>query len=199
MSLRTFSGEAFKDFHTTASVVPSSRFLTRAMLAPLPLARARRVVEFGPGTGVITEALLEALPAQATLFSFEVNPRFCAYLRRTFPDPRLKVVAVSAERACQELGARGVGQVDAVVSSLGLTLMSARRCHAILQGMRACLAPGAVLTQYQYVHGLLAPWLPVNGSREHLPVAQLLRAYFPSVTSEVIWRNLPPAFVYTCR
>src|SRR3989344_5651887 len=59
------------------------------MLAPLPLARARTVVEFGPGTGAITRALLDALPRQATLYSFEISPRFRDYLRQKLADPRL--------------------------------------------------------------------------------------------------------------
>jgi len=90
--LKTFSAEALANFQATSAVAPSSRYLIRAMLAPLPLARARTVVEFGPGTGAITRALLDALPRQATLYSFEISPRFRDYLRQKLADPRLVVI-----------------------------------------------------------------------------------------------------------
>ena len=199
MSLKTFTGEAVNNFQTTSALVPSSRFLTRALLAPLPLAQARCVVEFGPGTGTITRALLDALPAQATLLSFEINPRFCSYIRRNFSDPRLLVVPASAEQVAQELTARGIRQVDAAVSSLGLTLMSAERRLAILRGLVAFLSPASVFTQFQYLHGLLAYFQLCDGSIQRFTAARLLRGYFARVSSRVIWRNLPPALVFTCQ
>ncbi len=43
------------------------------------------VAEFGPGTGVMTQALIDAglPPDQVTLF--EVNPTFASHLRTHFP------------------------------------------------------------------------------------------------------------------
>jgi phospholipid N-methyltransferase len=140
MSLRTFTPEALRDLQKTASIVPSSRYLVRAMLAPLPLSTARCVVEFGPGTGAMTRALLDALPRQAALLCFEVNPRFCQYLRENLPDSRLKLVQGSAERLPQELAARGLGPAEAAVSSLGLTLMPGREREAVLGGLAGSAA-----------------------------------------------------------
>jgi hypothetical protein len=50
--LATFEMEAVADFRTVDAVAPSSRFLTQAMLRPLPLRRALVVVELGSGTGM---------------------------------------------------------------------------------------------------------------------------------------------------
>lgn len=197
--LKTFTAEAFNNFHTTSAVVPSSRYLTRAMLAPLPLGRARTVVEFGGGTGAITRALLDALPAQATLLSFEINPRFRAYLQAAIPDPRLEVIPAGAERVREELGARGIREVDAAVSSLGLTFMPAKQRHAILRGLLGFMSPAGVLTQFQYLHGLLPHIHPADRQLQCFIAARWLRSYFPQVTSEVIWRNFPPAIVFACR
>src|SRR5574342_200480 len=119
MSLRTFTSEALGDFRTTSAIVPSSRYLAQAMLEPLPLARAKVVVELGPGTGVLTQGLLSLMPADSTLVAFEINPRFQAYLRQRFPDRRLVVVNSSAESLEAELQRLGVARVDAAASSLG--------------------------------------------------------------------------------
>ena len=58
MSRAIIAMEALSDFRTEASVAPSSRYLVRAMLRPLPLEKARVVVELGCGTGAMTRALL---------------------------------------------------------------------------------------------------------------------------------------------
>lgn len=197
--LKTFSGEALNNFQAISAVVPSSRYLTRAMLAPLPLARARVAVEFGPGTGAMTRALLAALPLKATLFCFEINPRFRDYLETTLADPRLVVVPTGAERAGEELAARSIRRVDAAVSSLGLTLMAGKQRQAVLRGLVGFLGRGGVFTQYQYLHGLLACLQRSDGRLERFTAARFLRRYFAHVTSEVVLRNLPPAVVFTCR
>ena len=197
--LKTFSEEAVNNLQSTSALVPSSRYLARAMLGPLPLEAARTVVEFGPGTGVITRALLDLLPAEATLIAFEINPRFCAYLEETFADPRLVVVPAGAERVKEELAARRVRQVEAAVSSLGLTLMSPQQREAILGGLVEFLAPEAVFTQYQYLHGLLAFLQLTDGRLERFTAQGFLRGYFSRISRELVWRNLPPAFVFSCR
>lgn len=199
MSLKTFANEALKDFPTTASLVPSSRFLTEAMLSPLPLRQAHCVVEFGPGTGTMTRALLEALPPDALLLSFEINPRFCDYVKRNISDPRLTLLPVSAERVGEELAARGIRHVAAAISSLGLTFMRPQQRHAVLRGLLPFLGSTSVFTQYQYIYASLVPSLPRDGRFRRFAAFAFLRDYFPRVSRDVVWRNFPPAFVYTCR
>lgn len=198
MSVRTFTPEALRDIQKTASLVPSSRYLVRAMLAPLPLAAADCVVEFGPGTGAMTRALLEALPPTGRLLCFEVNPRFCAYIHETFSDPRLELVEGSATRLRTELAARGLTTVDAAVSSLGLTVMAEKEREAVVQGLVESLGPTGMFTQFQYLHSLLPHLQWGNGQMQQFRAAQFLQRYFSQVTTEVVWRNLPPALVVVC-
>ena len=61
MSLTTFAGQALADIQSTAAIAPSSRFLAEAMVKPLSRGGSKQVVEFGPGTGVMTRTLLENL------------------------------------------------------------------------------------------------------------------------------------------
>ena len=195
MSLKMFAEEALADFSTTAAISPSSPQLAAAMLEPLPLAGARVVVELGAGTGVMTRALLEALPAQATLLVFEINRRFYNYLKAHFSDPRLVLIHASAEHLDLELRQRGHHEVDAVVSSLGLGLMSERERQAIFDRLLPFVHDRTVFTQYQYIHALQCK----NGRLSRLDLRPLLGRYFASVESRLIWRNLPPAFVFSCR
>ncbi len=195
MDLTTFAMEAVADFRTVGAVAPSSRYLTQAMLGPLPLERARVVVEVGPGTGAMTQALLNLIPLDATLLAFEINRRFLSYLKSNVSDSRLVVINASAEMLQKEVHRRGYECVDAVVSSLALGLMPDRQRRAFLSGLGSLLSEAGVFTQYQYFHRLQLK----NGQFRRFHLAHLLHRYFSSVHQRIIWRNLPPAFVFACR
>ena len=194
-SFRTFAAEALADYKTTAAVAPSSRYLAQAMLEPLSLCDGCTVVELGPGTGVITRALLDLLPQNATLLAFEINRRFYRYLRKCIPDPRLVILKKSAERVGHELKRRGHARVNAVVSSLGLGLMSDRQRRTLLGSLLPFMDEDSVFTQYQYFHGMEIK----DGKLHRFSVGSLLRQYFDSVERRMVWLNLPPAFVFACR
>jgi len=187
--------EALANFQTVGAVAPSSRYLARAMLRPLPLGNTRVVVELGSGTGVMTQALLNLIPPDATLFAFEINPRFVEYLKASVSDSRLVLINASGETVGTELRRRGYKRADAVVSSLALGLMSDRQRHTVLNAVGSLLDQRGVFTQYQYFHGLQLR----NRKLRKFDVARLLHRYFSLVQRKIIWRNLPPAFVFACR
>ena len=169
------------------------------MLRPIRLDQAHTVVEFGPGTGPMTRDLLAAMPEDSRLFAFEISPRFAEYLREFIDDPRLILVEDSAENLGRHLRSHGVDKVDAVVSSLGLTIMPEPVRAKIFEALMGYIHDDTVVTQFQYLHGLVF--------RSRLEIEQLrrfnsehfLRRHFQSVTSDLVWRNLPPAVVYTCK
>ncbi|HKF52114.1 MAG TPA: methyltransferase domain-containing protein [Candidatus Acidoferrales bacterium] len=194
MSLKVFASQVLKGFHTVAAVAPSSVHLAAAMVKPLHLSEASVAVELGAGTGVMTRALLKELPRAATLFVFEINPEFITYLRAHFDDPRLVLINENVENIEAELRKRGVDHVDVVLSSLGLAFMTEAQRRKIFEGLRPFLRPNTVLTQFQYVSSVQFE----NGRLRKLTLRPLLHRYFESVSSKIVWRNVPPAYVYTC-
>jgi len=201
VSKAAFAQEALADFHTTASLTPSSRYLARAMVKALDLAKAKVVVEFGPGTGVMTRELLAAAPEDAQILAFEINTRFVDYLRTEINDPRLVVIAAGAETAAAELQRRGYARVDAVLSSLGFGLMPESLSQEILRDLMPFLDKHCAFTQFQYLQGLR--WRQNNGNGrgkvEFFDLRAFLGEYFPTVRTSIVWRNLPPAKVFSCR
>jgi phosphatidylethanolamine/phosphatidyl-N-methylethanolamine N-methyltransferase len=195
ISPTTFVAEALADFGTVGAIAPSSRYLTRAMLEPLSLRTAEVAVELGPGTGVMTRALLRALPRHATLLAFEINDRFTRHLKATVSDPRLVVINAPAEALRQELNRRGFTRVDAVLSSLALGFMPGEKRTELLNEISSSLSDDGVFTQYQYLHGLQFTGKQLS----KFDLARLLGRYFRSVQRRIIWPNLPPAFVFACR
>lgn len=189
-----FAGQFLADFRTTGSVIPSSPQLAREMVRPVFAAPPRVVVEFGPGTGPITGRILEELPEDGRLYSFEINPRFVDYLHRHYPDSRLHVMDMGAERLPEVLQAEGQPAADAVVSSLPLSFFPPDLRDAVLHGAASSLKPGGVFTQFQYASGL-----DCSGRfPKPYELRPLLLRYFTRVERRLVWRNFPPAWVYHC-
>lgn len=195
MSLVTFTRNAVSDFKSTAALAPSSRHLAHAMVEPLRRQGPRVVVEFGPGTGVMTRPLLRMMPPDGVLLAFEISPRFVDYLRTNIRDKRLHIIAARAETAAAELERRGIATVNGVVSSLGIGFLDEEAAAAIFQPLLPIFSKDGTLTQFQYVHRVR-----LYGRRfEYFDAGDLLGRYFESVESKHVWRNLPPANVITCK
>ena len=70
---------------STGAVTPSGKILARTMARYVDPNSIGPVVELGPGTGPVTEALVEAGVDPARLVLVESNPAFCRILRARYP------------------------------------------------------------------------------------------------------------------
>lgn len=163
-----------------ASIVPSSVFLEQRVVEAAGLANARCVVELGPGTGGTTRALLRASAPQARLLAIEVNPRFCARLRRRIDDARLMAQEGSAEALAEHLADRGLPAPDVIVSGIPFSTLPADAARRIAAAIHATLAPGGRFVAYQL--------------RAH--VAAYATPYLGAATVAWEWRNVPPMRVF---
>jgi phosphatidylethanolamine/phosphatidyl-N-methylethanolamine N-methyltransferase len=163
-----------------SAIAPSSRALARAMANGLGPASGR-VVEFGPGTGSLTRAILAAGVAPHDLTLFELDPAFADHLRQAFPGTTLHLCG--ADTAADHISP-GVG---AVVSGLPLLSMPEPVCHAIVSAAFAILAPGAPYIQFTY------------GPKPPIPANTIEALGLTVEQGPKIWTNLPPARVYRFR
>ncbi len=172
------------------AVAPSSARLAEKMVEWIEWERAEAVVEFGPGTGAFTGHILSRLKPGARFFAVEINPIFVSALRDRYPG-----VTVHEENVCRvgELCRHeGIEQVDAVICGLPWAAFCHQDQVACLESLKAVLSPNGQFATFAYLQGLLLP----AGQR----FRARLREYFSRVeSSNVAWRNLPPAFVYRCR
>ncbi|HQY44759.1 MAG TPA: rRNA adenine N-6-methyltransferase family protein, partial [Paracoccaceae bacterium] len=100
-----------------SALAPSSRFLARAMTAGLG-PESGPVVEFGPGTGSLTRAILDRGVRPEHLTLFELDPEFVRLLRARFKGVR--VLLAPADRAADHVAP---GTAGAVISGLPLLSM----------------------------------------------------------------------------
>jgi phosphatidylethanolamine/phosphatidyl-N-methylethanolamine N-methyltransferase len=189
----------WRDWDQTASFVPSSRFLVDALVQGADLGRARNVVELGTGTGTVTAKLLEAMRPDAKLYGVEIDGPLLQATARRLPDPRLVAIHGSAVDLADHLARAGaVGEVDAIVSCLGMSLLPPDLRDAITESAARVLAPGGVFVQYGYLHAHVIVYSTSRGfSRFHL--GRHLGRYFNQQTRRIVVPNIPPAEVLVCR
>jgi phosphatidylethanolamine/phosphatidyl-N-methylethanolamine N-methyltransferase len=172
------------------AVTPSSRSLCRKIVGSAALDAAQGVVEYGPGTGVVTELLREAVPTDCRLFAIEVDPTLAEGLQSRFPD--LTVYRDSVSNVVELCSKEGLEHLDCVVSGLPWASFSEEDQARYLEATLEVLKPGGQFLTFAYVHGT---WL-----RQGRRFRRKLSEYFSHVSrSRIVWKNLPPAYIYVCR
>jgi len=170
-----------KPLHMGA-VMPSGRFLARTMAQYVDVDGDGPVIELGPGTGAITNALVAHGVEQKRLVLVEYNPSFCALLRDRYP--QAKVVQGDAYKLRDTLWNLLSGPATAVVSGLPLVTKPMTTRLKLIRDAFTALAPGAPFVQFTYA---VVPPIPKS-----LPGVS-------TEASERIWMNLPPARVWVYR
>ncbi|MFT3791712.1 MAG: methyltransferase domain-containing protein [Rudaea sp.] len=179
-----FFRQWLKNPMSIAALAPSGAQLAGMMTAELP-SEAGRVIELGAGTGVFTRAMLDSGIAPEQLLVVELNEELYEHLRTQFPDARVVCGdACDLTRIVAEKSFARAGQVDAVVSGLGLLNMSRDLQRSIMQSAFGVLGPGGCFIQFTY-----SPMPPL--ARDLLDELGLTvrRGGFA-------WRNIPPASVF---
>jgi phosphatidylethanolamine/phosphatidyl-N-methylethanolamine N-methyltransferase len=163
------------------AVAPSSRALARAIARQIDPALCGPVLELGPGTGVITSALLERGIAPEQLTVIEYDSDFAAAIAARFHG--VHVIQGDAFDLGRTLGPRHSEPFAGIVSGIPLLNFPMPRRQAYMEMLTQRLAQGAPLIQFSY--GMHAPVVPPAG--------------FSVACAALVWANLPPARVWVYR
>src|SRR5215470_6572872 len=167
---------------TTGAVTPSGRALARTMAAYIDASPPGPIVELGPGTGPVTEALLGQGIDSSRLVLVEFDPIFCRLLRARYP----AAMIVQGDAYALKPLLRDVLKQPAVgvVSGLPLFTKPLRIRLRLLFEAFALMSPGAPFVQFTY--NAVAP-IPKRLDRVSVEA------------SERVWMNIPPARVWVYR
>jgi phosphatidylethanolamine/phosphatidyl-N-methylethanolamine N-methyltransferase len=168
----------------TGAVAPSGRALARAMAAAIGSPPRGLVVELGPGTGPVTQALIETRVSPERLVLVEYDPSFCRMLEKRFGGVR--VIQGDAYDLPRTLAPFAGQPIAAVVSSLPLLNQPPPRRTKLIADAFALMGPAGVFVQFTY--GLQSP----------IP-REVCANRYAATRSRPILLNLPPAFVWTYR
>ncbi len=189
MSAVTFLKTFFSHPGQVGAIAPSSSYLAAEMVRWIDWSTARGVVEYGPGTGVFTTAIADALHAEAKFFAIERSSELACLVRQRCPS--VSVHEDSVENVVDLCSREGVSSVDAIVCGLPWAAFPESLQDRCLDAMMEVLRPGGQFVSFAYWQGLAMPaaWR-FKSKLDH---------YFSAVQrSPTVWRNLPPAFVYRC-
>ncbi len=176
-----FLRQFFKDRQMVGAVAPSTKFLAEKMLKHIDFDSAKIIVELGPGNGVFTEIMLQRMSPDAQLFVFELNEEFHKEVASKISDPRAQIIHDSAENIDKYV--KEAGTANAVVSSLPLMVFPEELRANVIKAAHTVLHEDGNYVQFQY----------------SLQSKRYLQSIFSKVNIQFTIRNLPPAFVYTCK
>lgn len=171
----------------TGAVAASSEGLSELITETAELSETSVVIEFGSGTGVFTEKILQKIREDATFFAIEINQDFVEATRSRCPG--VEVYQDCATNAKKYLEAHGHQYCDCIISGLPWASFKEHLQDNLLDTIIDVLRPGGRFLTFAYLQGLLLP----SGFK----FRKKLYARFSRITTtRTVWMNIPPAFVY---
>jgi phosphatidylethanolamine/phosphatidyl-N-methylethanolamine N-methyltransferase len=183
-----FLGALMRNPRAIGAIAPSSVELARRVSEHVT--PGSRVIELGPGTGVVTRELLARIGEDGTLLAVDTDRAFVERIRRAWPG--IDCVCASAETLPVLTAERGWADVEHIVSGLPFASLPAATTRLILNGVQQVLRVGGTFTTFQYLHAYRMP--PAAAFRRELSARLGCQ---PS--SRMVFRNVPPAFVLSWR
>jgi phosphatidylethanolamine/phosphatidyl-N-methylethanolamine N-methyltransferase len=218
---RVFWREFRQAYHTTGAVLPSGRALSRALSYYVRHGEAgsaageptnpshnknssvpRRILEVGPGTGAVTTQIARDMRPTDQLTLVERNDQFVEHLRRQLASAsafegtrdRIQLLHSSVEDVSQD------APYDLIISGLPLNNFSVELVESLLSKMKKLLAPGGILSFFEYVairraKAIVSP----RADRERLRGIERLLADLlgeNEVRRDLVLTNVPPAWVH---
>jgi phosphatidylethanolamine/phosphatidyl-N-methylethanolamine N-methyltransferase len=161
------------------AVLPSSASLAHAMAKHIDTNKEGLVLELGPGTGAITQAILATGLAASRLIALELSPTFTKDLQKRFPD--IMVIEGSASDLIALIKEKNV---HTIISSLPLRSIPKTARQKILSSIQNILQPQDTFIQFTYSFLEDRNFYPDN--------AELIETI-------TVWQNMPPAKVQVFR
>ncbi|HWI58856.1 MAG TPA: rRNA adenine N-6-methyltransferase family protein [Bacillota bacterium] len=163
-------------------VLPSSRFLVKDVLKQVDWKGTRVIVEYGPGVGTFTTAILQRMRPDAKLIALEINPEFFAFLQGSLNDPRLHLINESAADIDAVLRRLGYTQPDCIISGIPFKTIPHDLRDTIVRKTHAVLKPNGTFLVYQFSTAVL-PYL---------------ERVFSKVSRDFELLNIVPAQLFFC-
>ena len=164
------------------SIVPTSSITARKMASIVNPRSGLPVLEVGPGTGVITRAILAQGVRPENLYAVEYSTDFVRHLRQLYPD--INVIEGDAFNLDATLGDKRDLTFDSVVSGVPLLNFPVAQRIAYIESLLDRIPEGRPIVQLTY--GPLSPIPPGRGDYtvEHF---------------HFVIRNIPPTQLWIYR
>jgi phosphatidylethanolamine/phosphatidyl-N-methylethanolamine N-methyltransferase len=210
---RVFWRQFRQSYNTTGAVLPSGRGLSKALShyvrhadasSAASNSRPRRILEVGPGTGAVSIQIANDMRAEDELTLVERNEEFVSHLRAQLAGSefnntreRIRLVHSGVEELPED------HPFDIIISGLPLNNFSVELVEQLLTKMQRLLAPGGVLSFFEYVAIRRAKSIVTSRiDRERLRgIEQILSDLLKQneIRRDLVLANVPPAWVHHVR
>jgi len=169
---------------TVGAVLPSSKYLADKMTQDINFQGAKCIVEYGAGTGVFTDNLINKRQPDTVIIIFENNSDFYNVLCEKYShESNLYVVNDSAEHIGRYLHKHGFESADYIISGLPFASLPPTISSKIMEQTKKYLKPGGSFITFQYT----------------MLKKEFIGQYFQEIAIERELRNVPPAYVFCCK
>lgn len=183
MSKSSFLKQWLSNPRRIGAVLPSSRYLANKMVEGIDFNKASVIVEYGPGTGVFTDKLLENRNEDTILLIIENNLKFYKLLKDKYNGlDNIHLIHGSAEHIDQYLKQYNIPHVDYVVSGLPFASLPQHISTNILNSTQHILKEKGRFITFQY----------------SLVKKNFINQFFNHINVKMELRNIPPAYVLNC-
>lgn len=132
------------------SIIPSSSFTVKKMLAPVDWDNTKLFVEYGPGIGTFCQPILDRMRPDATLLVIDLNEDFIKYLQYNFRDSRFVAVHGSAVDVNAIINNLGFARADYILSGLPFSTLLNNLGSVIAEETAKAIRPGGAFLVYQF-------------------------------------------------
>lgn len=173
--IRFFKGWR-SNMKAVGSIVPTSGITARRMASVVNPLSGLPVLELGPGTGVITKAILQKGVQPQNLVSVEFSTDFFQHLVKTYPG--VDFINGDAFDLEKTLGARKDQQFDSVISAVPLLNFPMHMRVSLIEDLLSRIPVGRPVVQISY-----GPLSPVVAMPDRYQISHY----------DFVVRNIPPA------
>ncbi|MGE8207636.1 class I SAM-dependent methyltransferase [Heyndrickxia sp. NPDC080065] len=168
---------------TIGAILPSSKNLAQRMMDHIDFETAEYIVEYGPGTGVFTDKIIENRRPHTVVLLIESNQEFCRLLEERYEnEENIFIVNGSAEDTDKYLNEYGIPYIDYVVSGLPFASLPKSVSNTILIKTKRLLSDHGKFITFQYTQFK----------------KRFIQQYFERIEIKREFRNIPPAYVFSC-
>ncbi|MDO6965605.1 phospholipid N-methyltransferase PmtA [Rhizobium alvei] len=167
---------------TVGAIMPTSARTADRMASIINPNSGLRVLELGPGTGVITKAILARGVKPENLVSVEYSASFVSHLRERFPG--VQFIEGDAFNLAETLKDFEGEQFDCVISGIPLLNFPMSKRVELIEDLLERIPVGRPVVQFSY-----GPASPVVAKPDSYQISHF----------DFIMRNIPPAQIWHYR
>lgn len=160
-----------------ASIIPSSKIASGAMMKGINWAKVNTIVELGPGNGTFTREILARCKPDAKVVLFELENSYVELLRKKFGD-RVQVIHASAHLFEDILKEMKLPKADLIIS--GLPFLGKNLNQLIFDSIQHQTDKGAIFRFFTYMP----------------PIMKMVYKGINLRKVAFVMKNIPPMWVY---